>query len=92
MEICLGLGDKTAESSRARIGRQNDVGNVVVGGCYILSDCEVDEAFFSGQVEEASLLEVLLLTGDHTPISAGRATQQCTNNPGGLRSILMTTS
>lgn len=55
MELCLGMGDKPAESLWVRVSRQTNMGNVVVGGCYIPSDWkEVDEAFFSGQVEEAS--------------------------------------
>ena len=50
MELCLGMGDKPAGSLWVRVRRQTNMGNVVVGGCYILSEWkEVDETFFSGQ-------------------------------------------
>lgn len=43
MELCLGMGDKPAETLWVRVSRRTNMGNIVVGGCYILSDWkEVD--------------------------------------------------
>ena len=61
LELCLGMGDASAEILWVRMSGQISIGDVVVGVLYRpLDQEEADEAFFR-QLEQASHSQVLVL-------------------------------
>ena len=65
MELCPGMDNEPVKS--IWVGKQTDVGDVVVGVCYRPLHEEAEAEALFRELEEASCLQAMVLTGDFNP-------------------------